>query len=165
MLGFSPIGSNALSFIFSPRPPLDFPPSPSTGDVYTEGSLSYIFTGTKWKPFAKKYNYSGVAPANVSNATQLDLSTGNFFDIILDEQTTVSFANPPASGFAKKFQVKLSILSSYVSTISVTWPNSITWETGSAPTLPELGQTDVLEFYTSDGGTTYYGKLQEDNVS
>jgi hypothetical protein len=67
---------------------LDFPPSPSTGDVYTEGSLSYIFTGTKWKLLSKKYSYSGAAPANVGNATQLDLSAGNFFDIILDEQTT-----------------------------------------------------------------------------
>ena len=137
----------------------------STVDLSTPESLEHIFTGTKWKLLSKKYSYSGAAPANVSNATQLDLSAGNFFDIILDEQTTVSFANPPASGFAKKFQVKLSILSDYVSTISVTWPESIIWETGSAPTLPELGQTDILEFYTSDGGTTYYGKLKEDNVS
>ena len=144
---------------------LDFQPSPSTGDVYTEGSLSYIFTGTKWKLLAKKYNYNGSAPTNTSNATEIDLSTGNFFDIILDEETTVSFANPPTSGLFKKFQVKLSILSTYVSTISVTWPNSVAWEGGSAPTLPELGHTDVLEFYTSDGGTTYYGKLKEDNLS
>lgn len=144
---------------------LNFPLNPVTGNVHTDGSRNYIFTGTKWKPFAKKYNYKGAAPANVSNATQIDLSSGNFFNIALTSATTVSFTNPPASGFSKKFQVKLSILSSYASTISVTWPTSIIWETGSAPTLPALGQTDVLEFYTSNGGTAYYGKLKEDNVS
>lgn len=169
MLGFSPIGGVPIgdfSLIQSQaRVQLVFPSNPSAGDTYTDGSRNYIFTGTKWKLFAKKYNYKGAAPANVSNATEIDLSSGNFFNIALTSATTVSFTNPPASDFAKKFQVKLSILSSYASTISVTWPASITWETGSAPTLPALGQTDVLEFYTSDGGTTYYGKLKEDNVS
>ena len=144
---------------------LNFPSGPSIRAVHVQGSLKHLFTGIKWKLLAKKYNYNGSTPTNTSNATEIDLSTGNFFDIILDEQTTVSFANPPTSGSFKKFQVKLSILSSYVSTISVTWPNSVAWEGGSAPTLPELGHTDVLEFYTSDGGTTYYGKLKEDNVS
>lgn len=137
----------------------------STVDLSTSESLEHIFTGTKWKLLAKKYSYSGAAPANAGNATQIDLSSGNFFNIALTSATTVSFTNPPASGFSKKFQVKLSILSSYASTISVTWPTSIIWETGSAPTLPALGQTDVLEFYTSNGGTAYYGKLKEDNVS
>jgi len=144
---------------------LNFPSGPSIRAVHVQGSLKHLFTGIKWKLLAKKYNYNGSAPTNTSNATEIDLSTGNFFDIILDEETTVSFANPPTSGLFKKFQVKLSILSSYVSTISVTWPNSVAWEGGSAPTLPELGHTDVLEFYTSDGGTTYYGKLKEDNLS
>jgi hypothetical protein len=144
---------------------LNFPPNPSVGGVYTEGSLNYIFTGTKWKLFSKKYSYKGAAPANVSNATQIDLSSGNFFNVALSSATTISFVNPPESGFSKKFQIKLSILSNYASTISVTWPGSVAWETGSAPTLPALGQTDVLEFFTSNGGTTYYGKLKEDNVS
>jgi len=144
---------------------LNFPSGPSIRAVHVQGSLKHLFTGIKWKLLAKKYNYNGSTPTNTSNATEIDLNTGNFFDIILDEQTTVSFANPPTSGLFKKFQVKLSILSTYVSTISVTWPNSVAWEGDSAPTLPELGHTDVLEFYTSDGGTTYYGKLKEDNVS
>jgi hypothetical protein len=137
----------------------------STVDLSTPESLEHIFTGTKWKLFSKKYSYKGAAPANVSNATQIDLSSGNFFNVALSSATTISFVNPPESGFSKKFQIKLSILSNYASTISVTWPGSVAWETGSAPTLPALGQTDVLEFFTSNGGTTYYGKLKEDNVS
>ena len=49
-------------------------------------------------------------------------------------------------------------------TPTITWPTNITWETGSAPTLPQLGQSDLLEFYTSNGGTTYYGRQAEDNL-
>lgn len=47
---------------------------------------------------------------------------------------------------------------------TVTWPTNIKWENGSPPTLPELTQTDLLEFYTYDGGTTYYGKVVIDNI-
>jgi hypothetical protein len=43
----------------------------------------------------------------------------------------------------------------------ITWPTSIIWETGSAPNVPELGQTLLLELYTSDNGTTYYANYQE----
>jgi hypothetical protein len=144
-------------------PDLNFPPAPSSGNTYISSSnVEYIFTGSKWKVFAKKYNYQGSAPANIANATQLDLSGGNFFDVALTEATTFTFANPPATGFAQKFQVRLNV-SGTVN--SITWPASVVWETGSAPTLPELGQTDILEFYTSDSGTTHYGKLKEDNVS
>lgn len=162
MLGFSPLASATLADDFQLVPELDFPNSPSIGDTYDKGLLTYIFTGSKWKLFAKEYNYRGSAPANVANATQLDLSSGNFFDVALTESTTFTFANPPAAGFAQKFQVRLNVTGTVN---SITWPASIVWETGSAPTLPELGQTDILEFYTSDSGTTYYGKLKEDNVN
>jgi DNA-binding beta-propeller fold protein YncE len=82
----------------------------SAVDLSTPESLEHIFTGTKWKLLSKKYSYSGATPANVGNATQLDLSAGNFFDINLLEGTAISFTNPPSSGFAKKFQVKLKIV-------------------------------------------------------
>lgn len=164
MLGFSPLGSAAIgdSFQLADTDQLDFPFNPSTGNIYVKDSLSFIFTGSKWKLFAKKYNYQGSAPANVANATQLDLGSGNFFDVALTEATTFTFANPPATGFAQKFQVRLNATGT---ANSITWPASVVWETSSAPALPELGQTDILEFYTSDAGTTYYGKLKEDNVS
>lgn len=91
----------------------NFPSNPSQGGTYTLGLSRFIFRGSKWKLFSKKYSYKGSAPSNVNNATQIDLSAGSFFNIILDRQTTVSFTNPPSAGFAKKFQVKLSILSDY----------------------------------------------------
>ena len=38
-----------------------------------------------------------------------------------------------------------------------TYPTSVDWPSGTAPDAPADGETDVLVFYTEDGGTTYYG--------
>ena len=38
-----------------------------------------------------------------------------------------------------------------------TYPASVDWPAGTAPDAPAVGETDVLVFYTEDGGTTYYG--------
>ena len=37
------------------------------------------------------------------------------------------------------------------------YPTSVDWPSGTAPDAPADGETDVLVFYTEDGGTTYYG--------
>jgi DNA-binding beta-propeller fold protein YncE len=38
-----------------------------------------------------------------------------------------------------------------------TYPASVDWPSATAPTAPATGETDVYTFYTTDGGTTYYG--------
>jgi hypothetical protein len=38
-----------------------------------------------------------------------------------------------------------------------TYPASVKWPSGTAPNAPASGETDVLSFYTTDGGTTWYG--------
>src|SRR5438552_937503 len=40
----------------------------------------------------------------------------------------------------------------------VTWPGSVVWQGGTAPTLATAaGSVDVLTFFTLDGGTVWYG--------
>jgi len=38
-----------------------------------------------------------------------------------------------------------------------TYPASVAWPSGTAPDAPAVGETDILEFSTTDGGTTWYG--------
>jgi len=38
-----------------------------------------------------------------------------------------------------------------------TYPTAVDWPSATAPTAPATGETDVYTFYTTDGGTTYYG--------
>ena len=50
---------------------------------------------------------------------------------------------------------------------TITWPNStpdVLWANGIAPVLSAAG-SDVLVFYTYDGGTTFYGFLAGSNLS
>ena len=42
-------------------------------------------------------------------------------------------------------------------THTLTWPASVDWPGGTAPDAPASGETAVFVFYTTDGGTTWYG--------
>ena len=91
-------------------------------------------------------------------ASDLDLSTGNYFADTLGADTTYTFSN---AGSVQSFQLEVTGASTY----TITWPTSIEWRDGSAPTLPEAGETDVYTFVTDDGGTTYIGLHTADNLS
>ena len=78
------------------------------------------------------------------------------FQLTLSENiTTFTWSNPPASGTAYGFSLKV-IQDASARTIS--WPASVDWPGGTAPTLSTgSGEVDVFTFFTTDGGTTYYG--------
>lgn len=46
----------------------------------------------------------------------------------------------------------------------INWTNNIVWDANSTPQVPEINQTDVYSFITSDGGSTYFGKKIQDNI-
>ena len=58
------------------------------------------------------------------------------------------------AGYVASFSLELVNGGTYV----ITWPASVKWPSGTAPTLTASG-TDVLTFYTSDAGTTWRGAL------
>jgi len=47
----------------------------------------------------------------------------------------------------------------------ITWPSSIEWAGGIAPSAPATGETDVYTLVTDDGGTSYVGVKTADNLS
>jgi hypothetical protein len=47
----------------------------------------------------------------------------------------------------------------------ITWPSSIEWAGGIAPSAPAVGETDVYTLVTDDGGTSYVGVKTADNLS
>jgi len=85
------------------------------------------------------------------NAT-LDLASGNIFTHSPSSNVTYVFNNPPATGSGYSFTIKVSPSSS----VSLTWPSSVNWTDGSAPTAPSSGSTSVISLFTTDGGTNYY---------
>ena len=97
---------------------------------------------------------SGETVGDITSST-LDLSTGNVFSDAPAANVTYVFSNPPATGTAYGFTLKVTPSA----TVTVTWPASVDWAGGTAPTAPASGATNVYSFYTQDGGTTYYGFL------
>lgn len=89
---------------------------------------------------------------SISSGT-LDLSTGTVFSDTPSANVTYAFSNPPASGTAYGFTLTVTPSA----TITWTFPAAAKFPGGTAPDAPASGETDVLVFFTLDGGTTYYG--------
>lgn len=53
--------------------------------------------------------------------------------------------------------------STYVNLSSITWPSNIYWQGGFPPILDSNGQM-LIDFTSSDGGTTYYAGTVERNI-
>jgi hypothetical protein len=102
---------------------------------------------TKAQSYAETYvALSGTSPA-------VNCNNGNVFALSTSGNTTFTFSNPPASGTAYGFTLKVTAGGTH----TLTWPSSVDWAGGSAPDAPASGETNVLVFITYDGGTTWYG--------
>ena len=103
------------------------------------------------------YNESYNAVTSTSNATTVDCESGNVASHTLTENTTFTFSNPPASGTAFAFSLRI-IQDASASGYTVTWPASVDWPSATAPTLTATASAvDWFVFSTVDGGTTWYG--------
>jgi hypothetical protein len=103
------------------------------------------------------YNETYAAVTSSSNATTVNCEAGNAFSHTLTENTTFTFSNPPASGTAYSFSIEI-IQDASASGYTVTWPTSVDWPSGAAPTLTATASAkDVFVFTTRDSGTTWYG--------
>lgn len=91
-----------------------------------------------------------------SGATEtLDLTSGNVHDVTLDASCTLTFTGSAASA-ACSFTLLLRQGGS--GSYTVTWPASVDWPGGTAPTLSTtVGRVDVFTFLTVDNGTTWLG--------
>lgn len=105
-----------------------------------------------------------VVTANSGTTYNIDLSTARYFNITLNNNVTFSFTNPSGSGVTQSFTVKLT--QDYVGSRTVTWPGSVVWPDGTAPTLTTTGyKTDIYSFVSYDGGTTWYGFAPSKNFN
>ena len=104
------------------------------------------------RPVLEDYAVQGSAIGNTGATRTIDMEVANFFSATLDQACTFTFSNPPASGDFGCFILELTNGGAYVAT----WPASVDWPGGTAPTLTSSG-VDQLVFTTRDGGTTYFG--------
>ena len=106
---------------------------------------------------AKSYNETYVS-LSAGSTVDINNETGNVFALTTNQNTTFTFSNPPASGTAYGFTLKLTAGGTH----TITYPGSVDFAGGTAPDAPASGVTDVLVFITVDGGTNWYGALAID---
>jgi len=141
-----------------------------TGVTATTAELNYLDVATLGTSAASKavtadangvvtfsdgINEGFTTVTSSSGTATIDCRAGTVFAITLSENTTFTFSNPPSSGTAYGFTLKLVQDST---TRTVTWPASVDWPINTAPIISsDSADVDVLVFFTHDGGTTWYG--------
>lgn len=88
-------------------------------------------------------------------ARQLDFGGGNVFVVTLTANCTFTFTGAPASGEAS---ILLVLVQDATGNRTVTWPGSVVWASGTAPTLSTTANdVDFIVLESWDAGTTWYG--------
>lgn len=110
----------------------------------------------------RDYSETVSSPTISAGTLVLNLETSNIFTVSLNAAiTTLTISNPPASGSGGSFTL---IFTADGTARAVTWPASIKWAGGTAPTITSTsGKADSFAFFTSDGGTNWQGYIGGQN--
>ena len=107
------------------------------------------------RPKLKDYSETVKIIGNTGTTETLNLTEGNVFTATMDSSCTFTFSNPPATGSAGTITL---ILAQGSGGQIATWPASVVWAGGTAPTLSTgSANIDILTFLTVDGGTIWNG--------
>lgn len=90
---------------------------------------------------------------NVLTANNIDLATANVFIKTIVGATTLTLSNVAAAGSVNSFILELTNAGT-----NVNFWAGVKWASGTKPTLTSSG-TDILGFYSHDGGVTWRGIL------
>jgi hypothetical protein len=123
------------------------------GGIYMSDS-AYVRTYNNKSFLAHSYVEVANNYGAVSGAQNINVLNGSMVSMTMNGATTYTFSGAPASGNAASFTLELTNGGAY----TVTWPSGTKWSSGAAPTLTASG-TDILTFYTRDGGTTWRGVM------
>ena len=100
--------------------------------------------------------YVGQTTAAQSGTTTIDLSAGNVIYFTQDTDTTVAFASTEAVQEVLFIRTKDDTTDAR----TITWPESIIWNGGTAPTLIDSSDGNDVQIFnltTRDQGVTWYG--------
>lgn len=92
---------------------------------------------------------------SVSGTCAIDLSAGLHISATIAGDTTFSFGGVPDEAVVVVMKITAG------GSAAVTWPTSIKWAGGKAPTLTTAG-TDIIVMTTSDNGATWYGVVNRE---
>jgi len=140
---------------------------------FSIASQDGVAFGITFKPDGTKMYITGSTNDSVYEydiSTAWDLSTASYNSVnfsVASEDLT------PQGVFFKDDGTKMYMVGgtgdniyqySTGSEATITYPSIVEWPSGTAPTSPAIGETDVVTFNTRDGGSTYQGVLAIDGA-
>lgn len=89
----------------------------------------------------------------------LDLSSGQVFQVVLSAAVTSITINNIPDNTSTSNAVGFTIIFTADGTArTITWPGSVKWPGGTAPTMTSTNnKKDIISFISDDAGTTWYG--------
>jgi hypothetical protein len=119
------------------------------------GSLDVDGT-TNARNYTLKHNNLGA----ISGTTTINITSGSYVSGVINGQTFFEFSGAPNNSKSTSFILELENAALF----AITWPESVQWESSTAPTLsytttPFFSTYDILVFTTDDGGQTWRGSL------
>jgi len=126
--------------------------------------------GLEFNPDGTKMYIVGITTDTVYEyalSTAWDITTASYSSVSFSVASQSSQPAPVSMRFGNDGQ-KLYVSDAGSDTIyqyststtalaTLTYPSSVKWAGGTAPSAPANGNKDVYNFFTIDGGTTYYG--------
>jgi DNA-binding beta-propeller fold protein YncE len=144
---------------------------------YASKSFSAASQDNQVQGMSFKPDGSELYVVGYTNDTIYKYSLSTAWDISTASYTSTSFsvstqeANPSAIAFnndgTKMYIGGLTNAVYQYSTATpatITYDSALQWSGGTAPTSPAIGETDVITFNTTDGGTTYKSALAIDGA-
>lgn len=122
--------------------------SPATGLVVYDSTTKSpgYYDGTNW-------GYTGGALQNAagnSGTLNISFADGNIVNLTLNANTTLAFSNSVIGTYI------IQVTQGATGANTLTYPASVKWSGGTAPTLTTtVGKTDILTFYHD--GTSFFG--------
>jgi hypothetical protein len=101
------------------------------------------------------------SPTISGSSLLLNLSAATYFTVTINQASTVTFSNPPAS--PKVFSFTLQTTGNGTA-YTTNFPAAVKWASGVAPTITSTnGKIDIFTFVTHDGGTNWFGFISGQN--
>jgi len=98
-----------------------------------------------------------------TNAAEVNTATANSIGTTSTGFTVGGAGN--SSNASGSTYIYMAIRGDAATDSAITWPSSVKWPSGVAPTTPASGTKDLFTFLTTDGGTTYYGKKAAEGIA
>lgn len=135
----------------------------TTGSISTGGF--FYPSSVRFKPDGTGFfiaNNGGDDIDEHSLSTPWDVTTSSYVrSFYVNAQTTVPQGLAFSADGTKMYTTDTQRIYQYstgsVSPATITYSSSVKFASGTAPVSPAIDETDVLVFYTDDGGTTYQG--------